>query len=69
MVENDMVNRPPHYTSLPVEPIVLTEHLGFLEGNVVKYVVRAPFKGSQLEDLLKARWYLDRLISRVEGVK
>lgn len=66
MVE-DVVNNPKHYTQFPVEVIDLTEHLDFLSGNVVKYVVRAPFKGRQLEDLRKAEWYLKRLIAKVEG--
>lgn len=63
----DVVNSPKHYTQFPVEVIELTEHLDFMSGNIVKYVVRAPFKGSQLEDLKKAEWYLKRLISKVEG--
>lgn len=63
----DVVNSPAHYTQFPVEVIELTEHLDFLTGNIVKYVVRAPFKGSQLEDLKKAEWYLARLIKRIEN--
>jgi hypothetical protein len=36
----------------------------------VKYVLRAPFKGDELQDLLKAQWYLNRLIEKVkEGNK
>lgn len=63
----DPVNNPSHYTKYPVEVIELTEHLDFLTGNIVKYVVRAPHKGKQLEDLEKARWYLERLIANVKG--
>ena len=65
--KEDVVNRPGHYTQFPIEVIELTEHLDFMSGNIVKYVVRAPFKGSQLEDLKKAEWYLARLITKVEG--
>jgi hypothetical protein len=66
----DVVNHPTHYTKFPVEVIEITEHLGFLDGNVVKYVLRAPFKGDELQDLLKAQWYLNRLIEKVkEGNK
>ncbi len=36
--------------------------LGFHLGNVVKYVARAAHKGTELEDLKKARWYLERAI-------
>jgi len=38
----------------------------FLEGNVIKYVTRYQNKNGS-EDLMKARWYLDRLIKREEG--
>jgi hypothetical protein len=64
---SDPVNHPHHYTQYPVEVIEITEHLDFLTGNVVKYVLRAPYKGNQLEDLKKAAWYLDRAIKRAEN--
>jgi chorismate mutase len=38
-------------------------------GNIVKYVARAPHKGNELQDLKKARWYLDRLIEQLEARK
>lgn len=38
--------------------------LGFHLGNVIKYVLRSKYKGKELEDLKKARWYLDRLTLR-----
>lgn len=65
----DNVNHPVHYTSHPsgVETIRITEHMGFCLGNVIKYVMRADHKGSQIEDLKKARWYLDREIARLSG--
>ena len=37
-------------------------YLGFLQGNVIKYVTRAGFKNNELEDLEKAEWYLNTLI-------
>lgn len=64
---NDSVNHPKHYTQFPVEVIEITEHLNFCLGNVVKYVCRADFKGSKLQDLKKARWYLEREIARLES--
>jgi hypothetical protein len=64
--KDDVVNHPGHYTKFSVEVIDITENLDFLSGNIVKYVVRAPFKGEQLQDLRKAQWYLNRLISKVE---
>jgi hypothetical protein len=65
----DVVNHPPHYTSHPsgVECIQVTEHMSFLRGNAVKYLWRAGDKGNELEDLRKARWYLDREISNLEA--
>lgn len=62
----DMVNHPPHYTGHPsgVECITVTEHMGFCLGNAVKYIWRADLKNDAVEDLEKARWYLDREIQR-----
>lgn len=61
---NDAVEHPRHYTFGGIEVIDAIEawELGFHLGNVVKYVARAPHKGCYLEDLRKARWYLDRQI-------
>lgn len=65
---SDPVNHPKHYTGHPsgVECITVTEHMGFCVGNAVKYLWRAGLKGSALEDLRKARWYIDREIQRIE---
>lgn len=62
----DLVNHPPHYTAHPsgVECITITEHMSFNLGNAVKYVWRADEKGSAIEDLEKAAWYIDREIKR-----
>lgn len=71
ILENsDSVSRPSHYVngwSNGSEVIDLTEHLSFCAGNVVKYVCRAGRKDpdKHVEDLEKARWYLDREIERV----
>ena len=69
MTEHDPVARPAHYTSHPsgVECIQVAEHLSFCLGNVLKYVWRADHKGNALEDLRKARWYLDREIALRES--
>jgi hypothetical protein len=63
---HDPVAHPRHYTFGGIEVIDAIEawSLGFHLGNVVKYVARAAHKGSYLEDLRKARWYLDREIER-----
>lgn len=63
---HDSVTRPQHYTFGSIEVIDAIEAwgLGFHLGNVVKYVARAAHKGRYVEDLQKARWYLDREIQR-----
>lgn len=65
----DPVNHPAHYTFGRFEVIYVIEdwQLGFHLGNVVKYLARAGRKGNKLEDLNKARWYLDREIGRLES--
>lgn len=61
--------RPAHYRAGGVEAIDVIEAfgLGFNLGNAVKYVLRHRSKGSALEDLRKARWYLDREIATWEA--
>lgn len=64
----DTVNHPPHYQGkggLEAIDVVEAFGLGFHLGNVVKYVLRAEQKNG-MEDLKKARWYLDREICRKE---
>lgn len=63
----DTVNHPPHYNKHPagVECITVAEHFNFNIGNCIKYLWRAGEKGSKLEDLSKARWYLDREIQKL----
>ena len=62
------VDHPPHYRSGGMEAIDVIEAfgLGFNLGNVAKYVLRAGRKADALEDLMKARWYLDREVARLE---
>ena len=64
----DMVNSPRHYMASPsgIEVIQLTEHMNFCLGNAVKYIMRCDHKGSSIEDLRKAVWYLQREIRRRE---
>lgn len=63
-MEKDMVNHPAHYNAGQIEIIEAIEdwNLGFCLGNAVKYIARADHKGKAIEDLEKARWYLDREI-------
>ena len=66
---NDPVSHPEHYTSHPsgLECIQVTEHLNFCIGNAIKYLWRTDLKGDPLENLRKARWYIDRELARRGG--
>lgn len=65
------VNHPAHYNAGGIEVIDAIEAwgLGFNDGNVVKYIVRAPHKGTLIKDLKKALWYLNRHIANMEKKK
>ena len=58
---------PRHYDTscIKIQPLeyIIANNLDFLEGNIVKYVTRYPNKGG-VDDLIKARNYIDRLIER-----
>lgn len=61
----DMVNHPQHYQH-GIEPIEFIEshNLNFCLGSAVKYIARAPYKGTELEDLKKAKWFIEREIKK-----
>ena len=75
---NDRVSHPSHYTWLKekcgIEVIDITRHMDFDLGNAIKYILRAGHKSEegyddkekQIEDLKKARWYLDDKIKMLE---
>lgn len=72
--KSDPVNSPSHYNSGGIEAIEAIEaslsdegYRGALKANVIKYMWRYEKKAKPIEDLKKARWYLDRLIQKVEG--
>lgn len=59
------VNHPSHYNQVPgIECINVVEHFDFLRGNAIKYLWRAGSKGNLIQDLEKAKWYIDREIAR-----
>lgn len=68
MTDDDLVNHPAHYTQGNMECIDAIEGLGlpFHEAQVLKYITRWRLKGG-VEDLKKARWYLNRLITQAGG--
>ncbi len=68
-MKHNAVTSPAHYISGGLEAIDVIEafKLGYRLGNVTKYVLRAGRKLDAIEDLKKARWYLDREISKREA--
>jgi hypothetical protein len=74
---NDKVNHPSHYTAGGIECIDAMQSMmhnvpikplaAYAWGNCFKYIWRWPWKNG-VEDLRKARWYLDKLIQEVEGL-
>lgn len=66
----DNVNSPSHYTAGDIECIDAIEasmpldaFRGYLDGNAKKYMWRYRDKGKPVEDLKKAQWYINKLIS------
>jgi hypothetical protein len=69
----DSVNHPKHYNinwkgekAIETFDYISSWCMNYAQGNVVKYVSRYPYKGKSVEDLKKARWYLDKLIAEEE---
>lgn len=76
VIKNDNVEHPSHYTTGGIECIDAIkasmsseEYKGFLKSQVIKYVWRYRLKGKPVEDLKKARFYLERLIIETEGAE
>ena len=68
------VDHPDYYNTLSKETIESIkegmtdpEFRGYLKGNILKYILRYPYKGMPLKDLMKAEWYLKRLIEELKG--
>ena len=63
----DMVNSPPHYNQRGIECIdaiaasTAEGYQYYLQGNIIKYIWRYRYKNG-VEDLKKAKWYLEKLI-------
>jgi len=70
--EWDAVTKPKHYNNGGIEAIEYIKQqtregfLAYCLGNTLKYLHRWEYKGHPLQDLKKARWYLDRMIEEVE---
>lgn len=68
MKKFDTINKAKHYNQHPsgIECIDVVEWFGFNIGNAIKYLWREAFKGAPIEDLKKARYYIDREIKKRE---
>ena len=66
-MEKERVNHPSHYNQ-GIEPIEVIESwdLNFNLGNVIKYTLRSPYKENMIQDLEKAKWYLERELQRLK---
>ncbi|BCF96613.1 hypothetical protein PPGU19_011820 [Paraburkholderia sp. PGU19] len=62
----EQVDHPKHYNAHPsgIECIDVVEHMGFNLGNAMKYIWRCDEKRDAIEDLKKARWYIEREIEK-----
>ena len=74
----DRVNSPAHYTAGSQEAIDTIEEAiesapsvpaGFLQAQVLKYLLRVWLKDNPLEDLKKAQWYLNRLVDKLSSAE
>lgn len=70
----DMINSPEHYTQGDIEAIDAIKsalgssgYLSYLQGSVLKYMWRARDKGDVINDVAKAKWFLNRLADELEG--
>ena len=71
---SDVINKPTHYNQgrIEVSDFIIDQNMNFLEGNIVKYVSRYKTKNGavpakKIEDLKKAKWYLNKLIEVIEN--
>lgn len=68
--KHDVITWPEHYAIGDIQPINIIEtfKLDYHCGTIIKYICRAQYKGKFLEDLKKAKWFLDRRIQLEENV-
>jgi hypothetical protein len=68
-VKEDLVNSPSHYQGNRFEVIDIIDdfNLSFNTGNAIKYILRADKKGNHKQDLLKAIWYLEHELNKLNS--
>ena len=63
---NNNVDHPKHYNEgLEAIDVIESWDLNFNVGNVIKCMLRSPHKGDEVQDLEKAKWYLDRHLENI----
>lgn len=70
----DMVHNPAHYSKgmpegVQVIDVIEAQGFGYNLGNATKYLLRSQFKGTEVQDLEKAVWYLNREIDRLKALQ
>ena len=72
-MNKEKVNHPDHYNNGEYEVMDVIEDAGlgegFCLGNALKYILRAKHKENYVEDLKKAKWYIDYIIERADNGK
>jgi hypothetical protein len=68
MKKKDNINPNYYKEGIQVTDFILSYNMEWCEGNIIKYVTRYKAKNG-LEDLKKAKWYLEKLIEKLEGKK
>ena len=65
---DDNINSPRHYTTGKIEvfDFITDQKMGYIEGNIIKYLCRYKHKGTPLCDVKKAQWYMDKLVEQME---
>lgn len=68
-MDDNIINSPSHYTVGGIETLdfIESKKLNYHLGNVIKYISRADHKGHTLQDLKKAKYYLDRYIKIIDN--
>lgn len=65
---DDNINSPKHYKAGKIEvfDFITDQKMGYVEGNIIKYLCRYKHKGTPLCDVKKAKWYMDKLVEQME---
>ena len=65
-MSEDKINPPYYKKGIETTDYIVSHDMNYVEGNIIKYVTRYKDKGG-LEDLLKAEWYLNKLIKETRN--